>query len=561
MKNKNNCLFSLSLVVMALLVGAPAYAQGQTSDQTSDKTGEIDKIFSWATPSTPGCAVAASQNGKLVVNRAYGSADLERDVPISPSTIFDIGSVQKQFVAAAVLLLVEDGKLSLSDDVRKHIPQLPDYGHKITIDHLLTHTSGIRDWTGMLMLAERKPDVLTLTLRQRGLNFAPGEEFSYSSSGFVLAKEIVARTSGMSYAEFARKRMFEPLGMKSTSYSVDMRDIIKNRALAYNRQGGGPWRMAMLLDNDRGGGGILSTSSDLLIWNDALTNNRLGAFVSEKIQEPATLSNGRKLDYARGLFLDNRPPRVVWHSGSADGYKSFLVHFPEQSMSIAITCNSGDGTDRGDFARRIFALLAPASVGPRTEPAAPPVAAEGVDVSALDLNSRAGLYFSERTGQPLRLAVQNGRLRVANGPALVAQSKDRFRAARASLQFMSQDQSELQFLSPDQIELKSMEGQTTRYRRAQPYAPNAADLQAFAGRYESKEIGSVFQVAAGEGGLVVRLEHAPARSLNLTPVDRDTFQFSLMFLRFQRDPSGKPVAIDYSNPVVRKIKFTRLPDR
>ncbi|MGH9817476.1 MAG: serine hydrolase domain-containing protein, partial [Candidatus Acidiferrales bacterium] len=166
-------LLAVSFVFPALLFGTSAHPQ--------DKAAEIDKIFSWATPATPGCAVAASRNGELLVNRAYGLADLERDVPITPSTIFDIGSLQKQFVAAAVLLLVEDGKLSLSDDVHKHIPELPDYGHQVTIDHLLTHTSGIRDWTGLLMLADGEPDVLTLILRQRGLNFVPGEEWSYSN--------------------------------------------------------------------------------------------------------------------------------------------------------------------------------------------------------------------------------------------------------------------------------------------------------------------------------------------------------------------------------------------
>src|SRR5215211_9075195 len=147
MKNtgKNSCLLLLvASAVTALLLGTPAYAQ--------DKTGEIDKVFNWATPSTPGCSVAVSQRGKLVVNRAYGSADLERDVPLSTGSIFDIASVRKQFVAAAVLLLVEDGRLSLADDIRKHFPELPDYGQKITVDHLLTHTSGIRDWTGLRAL-------------------------------------------------------------------------------------------------------------------------------------------------------------------------------------------------------------------------------------------------------------------------------------------------------------------------------------------------------------------------------------------------------------------------
>ncbi|HYP01818.1 MAG TPA: serine hydrolase domain-containing protein, partial [Pyrinomonadaceae bacterium] len=301
MKNTSkNSYFSLlvSLVVAVLLVGTTAYAQ--------DKTGEIDKIFNSVKPDAPGCSVAVSQGGKLVVNRAYGSADLEREVPLSPGSILDIGSVRKQFVAAAVLLLVEDKRLSLSDDIRKHFPELPDYGHKVTVDHRLTHTSGIRDWTGLRpLMGGNVDDVVSLILRQRGLNFAPGEEWSYSNSGYVLLTDLVARTSGMSFPDFTRKRLFEPLGMKTTVSPGDLRDIIKNRALGYVKEGNG-WRVGMYVGNERGssGGAVLGTAADLVIWNDALTSGRLGAFVTEKLQEQARLNNGRKLSYARGLFVD-----------------------------------------------------------------------------------------------------------------------------------------------------------------------------------------------------------------------------------------------------------------
>jgi CubicO group peptidase (beta-lactamase class C family) len=530
-----------SFVVTALLLGMPVYAQ--------DKTSEIDKIFSWATPATPGCVVAVSQHGKLVVNRAYGLADLERDVPISPSTIFDAGSLRKQFVAAAVLLLVEEGRLSLSDDVRKHFPELPDYGHKITLDHLLTHTSGLRDWTGILPLAGGNADVLTLILRQRGLNFAPGEEWSYSNSGYVLATKIVARTSGMSFAEFTRKRLLEPLGMKTTRYVDDLKDIVKNRALAYEKAGTS-WKLDMLLDNDRGGGGaLLSTASDLLIWNEALTSGRLGAFVTEKLQEQARLNNGRKLSYARGLIVEpHRSGRVVWHSGGAAGYHSWLGRLPAQGLSIAVLCNS-DAMAASALARRVADQFLPAAV------------AEGAGVTGLDLNSKAGLFFSEHTGEPLRLIVNNGRLGIVGGTPLVPVTTDRFRNPRGDLFFRSQDEFELHFLSQDQFELKSMEGQTTRYRRAQPYAPTPADLQAFAGRYESDEIGSVFQMVPGKDGLVMRFELSPDKALEFRPVDRDAFQVGRVTVRFHRDPTGKVVAFDYSNPVVRNIRFTRLSDR
>jgi CubicO group peptidase (beta-lactamase class C family) len=217
-----------AFVAIASVVALPVHAQ--------DATAAVDEIFGFATSQTPGCAVGVSRQGETIVSRAYGLADVERRIPQGSATIFDIGSVQKQFVAASVLLLVEDGRLSLSDDIRRYLPELPDYGHEITLDHLLTHTGGIRDWTGLLPLAEEGADVLQLILRQRGLNFVPGEEWSYSNSGYVLLKEIVGRTSGMSFAEFARTRLFEPLGMTSSAYVPDIMDGSGERALAYRKE-------------------------------------------------------------------------------------------------------------------------------------------------------------------------------------------------------------------------------------------------------------------------------------------------------------------------------------
>lgn len=552
--SKNSYFFFLvSFVATALVVSTPAYAQ--------DNTSEIDKIFSWAKPDTPGCAVAVSQHGKLIVNRAYGAADLERDVALSPNSIFDIGSTRKQFIAASVLLLVEEKRLSLSDDIHKFFPELPDYGHKITIDHLLTHTSGIRDWTALLPLAGGDADVLTLILRQRGLNFTPGEEWSYSNSGYVLLTEIVARTSGMSFSEFARKRLFEPLGMKSTVYREDMLDVIKNRALAYAKAGNG-WKLDMLLGKERGKGAILSTAADLVIWNDALTSRSLGAFVTEKLHEQATLNNGRKLNYARGLIVSSyRGGPLVSHSGGAAGYSSWQGRLPAHGLSIVVLCNA-DARSASDLASRVgdhFLNAAGAATAEATR--APFTVNESTGVTVPDLNSKAGLFFSERTGEPLQLSVNNGRLSIVGGTPLLSVTTDRFRNPRGNLFFMSQDLFELHFLSKDQFELKSMEGQLTRYRRAQPYAPASTDLQAFAGRYESDEIGPVFQIVPGKNGLVMRFELSPDKALEFRPVERDIFQLSRVTLRFLRDKDGKVVAFDYSNPLVRNIKFTRLSER
>lgn len=529
-------------------VEAPVAAPSSASADEQKRRGEIDAIFEWATPGQPGCALAVSRNGKPVVSAAYGSADLERNVPVVPDTVFDAGSLQKQFVAASVLLLVQGGRLSLADDVRKHIPELPDYGETITLNHLLTHTSGVRDWTGLLPLAADKTDAMTVILRQRGLNFVPGEEWSYSNSGYVLLKEIVARASGTSFAEFTRLRLFEPLEMKATAYRADMREVVKNRAMAYEKTRDG-WQVAMLLDNDRGGGGLLSTAGDLLVWNEALANGRLGAFVTAGLQETAQLNNGRKLSYARGLIVGAyRGSPEVWHSGGAAGYNAWLGRYPEQGLSIALMCNRDvNGTG---LAHQIVDLLAP--------PAGAPASAEpGAGAAGADPGGRAGLFIGG-SGELLRLGVDRGLLRIAGGPPLMAVDETRYRPPRGDLFYRSQDEFELRFLSPDDIELRSMEGATTRYRRAAPVTLSAAELQAFAGRYESAELGAAFEVAPAEGGLAMRLTHAPGNVLTFRPIERDAFQFSQVTVRFRRDASGKVVGLDYGNPVIRKVAMTRI---
>ena len=543
-------LYGLLALLAVTFASKPATAQ--------DETSQIDAVFSWATQATPGCAVAVSQNGERVIDRAYGSADLERNIPLTPSTVFDAGSLVKQFVAAAVLLLVEDGRLSLTDDVREYIPELPEYGHTITVDHLLTHTSGVRDWTGLQMLSSSGETALTLVLRQRGLNFDPGEEWSYSNSGYVLLKELIARVTGRPFSEFARGRLFEPLGMAATTYAEEVRESPEGLALAYEKDGD-LWKQDVLVGNERGGGGaLLSTAGDLLIWNEALTAARLGTFVTEKLQEPARLNNGREIGYGRGLFLDtNRGGRVVWHTGSAGGYKSFLSRYPEQGLSIAILCNAGDSADRGMFARRIYDLFVPATNAPEAEADAP---AAGTDVEGVDVTSRAGLFFSEATGEPLRLVVNDGRLRVAGGPPLVTMSEGRFRNPSGALSFMSQDEFELHFLSPDAFDLISMEGEPTRYRRARPYAPTKAELEELAGRWESDELEAVFEIAPGDQGLMIRLNGAPAEGIEFAPVDTDTFQRGRMTLRFRRNEDGRVAALDYSNPVLRDVPFVRRSD-
>ena len=542
--------FTAAVAAAVTLLATPAMAQ--------DHAARVDSIFRAISSETPGCAAGVSQQGKVVLTRYYGLANLEKRTPLSASSLFDIGSTQKQFTATAILLLEQDGRLSLSDDIRKHLPELSDYGHRVSVDNLLTHTGGIRDWTGLMPMAPEGTDVATLLLRQRGLNFVPGTEWSYSNGGYELAKMIVARASGMSFAEFTRTRIFEPLGMKSTAYVPDILQAGANAALGYQRDGAS-WKPFMLLGNDRGGGAIVSTVADMLTWQDALASGKLGKVVTGKLHEQTRLTNGRKLNYARGVIVDSTPGGVVIsHAGGAAGFSTWMGRVPEHNLSVAVSCNF-DPVSATALAGRIIddVFLPPAGAEALARwRATRPVAVPGVDVS-----SRAGLFFDERTGEPMRLAVNNGRLQVVNGPPLVPVSATSFRVPRPTAFFRSQDDVVMTFTDPDHFEIRSMEGPVTRYRRAQPYTPSAADLQAVAGRYESPELGSVFEIAPATNAITMRIEGAPQQSVELTPVERDTYMVRMMIVRFRRDASGKVTGFVYSNPVAKGIQFTRLGDR
>jgi CubicO group peptidase (beta-lactamase class C family) len=531
--------------IAALLLTAPLAAQ--------DRAADIDRIFSFATAESPGCLVGVSQNGEVVIDRAYGLGDVERRIPLTPNTRLDIGSVQKQFTAASILLLVQDGKLSLSDDIRTFIPELQDYGATVTVEHLLTHTSGIRDWPGLLPIAEPGVDAMTLIKRQRGLNFKPGDEWAYSSSGYELAKEIVARVSGMSFAEFTKRRLFDPLGMTSTEYVPDAMQASGSVAVGYQKEGNG-WKQYMRLGNERGGGAIISTPRDMLRWNDALTAGRLGRLVTQKLHEPAKLNNGRLLKYAHGLMLDSIPGgRLVSHDGGAAGYSTWLGRFMEAGLSIAVTCNF-DPVSATQLAGRVADLYLP-PVDPNA-PRPGPVAAPGVDV-----NGRAGLFFETTSGEPIRLVVNNGRLVEAGGSPLVAVSADRFQPQRPSFFYHSQDNFEITFRSNDEFVLKSMEGKVETYRRAQPYSITASDLKGLDGRYFADDIGSVFEVVPRGNGLELRFERDPGRPLFYEAVAPDTYILNAGVMRFSRDAAGNVTGFVYTSGNLRNVSFPRIGDR
>jgi len=345
--NRRSAIFTLVLVGFAS-AGRTLEAQSAVPDSVARR---IDAVFTKFGPDSPGCALGVYRDGRIVFDRGYGSADLERKVPLSPASVLDIGSTSKQFTAMSILLLQQDGKLSLNDDIRTYLPELPDYGTRITIGDMLHHISGLRDYTTLLVLAGNPTenwttdqDALDILARQRGLNFKPGSEWQYSNSGFFLLSIIVKRVSGQSIRRFAQSRIFGPLGMTHTHIHDDHTMVVPNRAIGYiPSDSGGPFRIEMSDWEQAGDGSVLTTVEDLVKWDENFYTGRVGGpSVLAEMVKPGKLATGKVLDYASGLFLgEYRGLKIVEHGGAWAGYRAQLMRFPTEHVSVACLCNLG----------------------------------------------------------------------------------------------------------------------------------------------------------------------------------------------------------------------------
>jgi CubicO group peptidase (beta-lactamase class C family) len=333
-------------LLFLLVVTAGFAATSAVRAETQDQTARVDQLFQqWDKPTSPGCAVAVMKDGRIVYQRGYGMADLDRGEKITPTTVFHVGSISKQFTAAAVLMLEHESKLSLDDAVKTYVPELPDFGVKISLRHLLHHTSGLRDQWELLTLAGwraviRDEDVLAMMSRQKALNFPPGSEFLYSNTGFTLLAQIVKRVSGKTFRDFTTERLFHPLAMEHTHFRDDHAEIVKDLAYGYSQKDD---RFALSLPNfdTVGATGLLTTVGDLSLWDENFYTARVvGEPVITELQEPGQLNDGTAIDYATGLEVSKyRGLKTVDHAGGDAGYKADLIRFPEQHFSVATLCN------------------------------------------------------------------------------------------------------------------------------------------------------------------------------------------------------------------------------
>ncbi len=491
--------------------------------------------------------------GRVLLERGYGMADIQGERPITPQTILESGSVAKQFTATAILLLMQDGKLSLEDDARKYLPELPVNGRPITVRHLLTHTSGLREWSNLFQWQgwprgtrmHTQSDVLDIVTRQRAINYPVGDYYSYTNSGFLLLRTIVERVSGQNFEAFTAERIFRPLGMTNTRWRGDYTRLVPGLAQAYERQADG-WHLNMPFDNVIGAGGLLTTIGDWLRWNDALTKKSLGAAVGDSMTRQMKLTSGLEIQYAMGLVISRyRGTREVGHSGSTAGYSTYLARYPElDNLSIAVMCNAV-GAGATAYTHAIVDGMVP------TLPKA--AAVDSMLVDAATLAQWRGYYRDTRTNTTVLVDTARGQSR--RGAAGLTPLRDgTFSQGATRIRFVAASGA-----SPVTMRVPTADGDTVVYARMATtvWTPSAPELASFAGRYRSDEIGVTFTVAVESGRVTVSPRVGVVDTLTATY--RDTFDGDGGSVRFTRDGKGRVTAMHFGSARVWDFVSLRVP--
>jgi CubicO group peptidase (beta-lactamase class C family) len=421
-----------------------------------DLDNRVDSLFSqWDSTDSPGCALALVKDGKIIYKKGYGMANLELGIPISPDSTFYIGSVSKQFVAMCIALLVDRGVVSLDDDIRKYIPEIPDCGTPVTIGHLVYHMGGIRDYLELESIAGipfgfyHEREVIDLISRQKELNFKPGEEYTYSNSGYFLLGVIVKKASGLSLREFADKNIFEPLGMKNSRFHDNFEELIKNRATGYYGRRGS-YRNFISTFDCVGSGGLFTSVEDLYLWDQNFTHQRVGGKdVMELMHTQGILNNGKKLDYAFGLDIGTyRGLKTVEHGGSLGGYRAEFLRFPVQRFSVIILSNLASVVP-SRLARQVADLyLEKDFPEDKPQPRKRMIEkVEPVEIPEKMMREYTGNFHSPEVQTAFQILFREGRLYLCrNGGQnfpMLASAKDQFRVRGWTIRFIRDEEGKI----------------------------------------------------------------------------------------------------------------------
>ena len=553
----------LALLILSLSLG-PKQSLTLAQNNQDALAAKVDKLFGDVDkPDSPGAAIAIIKDGAVAYKRGYGIANLEYNVPITPTTVFHVASVSKQFTAFAVTLLANQGKLSLDDDIRKHLPEVSDFGKKITIRNLIHHTSGLRDqWELLAMGGWRLDDVITkehilkMVRNQKELNFDPGQEHLYCNTGYTLLAVIVERVSGQSFPEFTAANIFKPLGMTNTHFHDDHQMIVKNRAYSYSPSNNG-FRLAALNYANVGATSLFTTAEDLARWVLNFEDKKVGgAPVIQQMQQTGVLNSGKQLDYAFGLSIGPyRGLNTVGHSGGDAGYRSFVFWFPEQRFGVVVLSNLGS-FNPSRVARQIADIYLADKLLPDTVATKPPEPV-AVKVNPAIFNSYTGKYLLDSWSMVTI---------TKEGDKLFGQPDGQGKAEFIPLsetRFAIKDVGgELTFERDESGKIARFKlerpGQSQIANRVDTTPATAAQLEEFSGDYYSTELGTTYTLVVKEGQLIA--QHRRHDDIKLTPLEGDRFRGSQWFfqrVQFTRDADKRVVGFRLTGGRVRNLRFDK----
>jgi CubicO group peptidase (beta-lactamase class C family) len=506
------------------------------------------------------------QNNRLVYSKGYGYANLEYDIPNTATTVFHVASDSKRFTAMAVALLAQEGKLGLDDDIRKYLPEVPDFGQTITIRQLANHTSGLRDQWSLLALAGwRLDDVITrdqimkLVTNQKALNFKPGEEHLYCNTGYSLMAEIVERVSGKSFRAYADERIFKPLGMNATHVHNDHEEIVRQRAYSYYPDSSG-FKHSVLSYANQGATSLFTTAEDMARW---VINFNGGVFEGNTKLYPemtrrGILTRGDTISYALGMVVDQyKGLRRIGHGGADAGFRSFVGCFPDQQFGVIVLSNLGSFNPNQKAMQIADIILADQLK------AEPPLLTKLTERKVAKIDPRLYEYYTgnyqlfpgfqiavTREGDQL-FAQATGQPRFELFPENPA--KFFLKVVDAQVTFVQKGKEK----SPELILHQG--GQNMPAKRVAPYVPTPAALEELTGNYLNEELGTTYRLVVHDGKILARHQRHPDVTLNATAPDEltgDTWWFG--HVKFTRGADGKPDGFLLDSGRIRNVRFTRL---
>ena len=552
-----------ALLLLSALVQPTVWSQ-TAATQAERPSEQVDKLFEKMDRTiSPGCAVAAMRDGKILYQRGYGMADLDHNVPITAETVFHVASMSKQFTAAAIVMLAQERKLSLDDEVRKYVPELPDFGAPVTLRQLVYHTSGLRDQWELLGLAGWRysldlitdDDVLSIMSRQKALNFPPGSKHMYSNTGYTLLAQVVKRASGQSFREFTTSRIFQPLGMRNTHFRDDHAEIVKNMAYGYV-PAKDTFRISITNFDTVGATSLLTTIEDLALWDENFYNPRVGGpEMIRQMLERGKLSDGEQLDYAFGLVIGkHRGLATVDHAGGDAGYRSDMIRFPDQHFTAVCLCNRAD-SNPSELTLQVAEIYLAKEMTAADKVGAGP--GKTVQLAPEKLAAKVGTYIKAEGGQTLSITLKDDKLHITPGAGedsyeMNALSENDFRLATAPIDFKFEA---LKPGGPLRLIVKHGEDKPEVFEAVSPFTPSTSELSSCVGFYYSEEIEPIYVMKIDDGKLVLHtLKNKPD---TLRPITPDLFAGSIGTIRFKRNGQRQVSGFVLNADHVRNMRFQK----